>query len=154
QFMQKTQPDFQTSYFLAFWLPVIISQTIEIENNVGLYFLEFKEKANYYAKSFLNDEIRVRQGIAIMQNGIPNFPINEEVTLEVYERLTSYAAFVIETMILVEQKKLPTSLSNVFLDHLYRIDCYIATELSIMLGKKRPVCDPGSPTLKDHYTIT
>lgn len=153
QFIQKKRPSFQPTYFLAFWLPAIIPQAMDIDNNMGIYFNEVKEKARYYFNAFLNDEVQIRQGIAILQNGMPDYPINIEVTSKTYDRLSSYATFIVDTMVLVEQKKLPTSLSSVFFDHFYRIVCYVTTELSFMLGKEKPVCDLGSKLL-DNYIIT
>ncbi len=153
EFIQKRKPSFHPSYFLGFWLPDIVSQAIAIENNMGIYFSEVKEKARYYTGAFINDNIRVAQSISILRNGMPDFPINAEINSEIYERLSSYATFIINMMVLIEQKKLPTTLSSVTIDHVYRIVCYTVTELSFMLGKSRPVCDLGS-RLIDHYTVT
>ncbi len=154
EFIRKRIPNFDPTYFLGFWLPIIAAQTLFIENNVGIYFFEFKQRVGNYSKNFLNNEIRIRENISFIQNGISDFPMNREVLSEIYDRLSTYESFIIDTMILVEQKKLPSSLTPVYLDHIYRIVCYVATELSLMLDKKRPECDPGGyPALINHYTI-
>ena len=153
EFIQKKRPSFLSTYLLGFWLPVIIPQAMDVENNMGIYFNEFKEKAHAYFNAFLNDDVQVRQGIAIMQNGMPDYPVNIQINSNIYDRLSSFATFIVDMMVLVEQKKLPTSLSGVYFDHFYRIVCYVTTELSFILGKERPVCDLGS-SLLNQYIIT
>lgn len=153
EFVKKKTPNIDPTYFLGFWLRIIYPQTLFIENNVGLYYSEFREKIGSYSNIFLNDEKRIQENTSFMQNGIPDFPMNKGLISEIYQHLSSYESFIVDTIILVQQKKIPSSLTPVFLDHLYRIVCYVAMELSKMLGIKRPVCDPGGPALVERYTI-
>jgi len=106
---QNKKLTFHPSYFLSFWLPVIIPQAKAIEDNMGIYFNDVKENARYFFNTFLNDEVKVRQGISILQNGMPDYPINIQVTSQIFDRLSSYATFLVDTMVMVEQKKLPMS---------------------------------------------
>jgi hypothetical protein len=155
EFLQKKKPQFEATHFLGFWLPIIIPNIAQIENNVGLYFYEFKTKMHDFSSAFDKDLVRINIDSSVMENGMPEFPINRQIILEVYNRLSSYAEFHLETMIMVEKKKLPTSLSRIYLDHFYRMLCYIVTELTYILKMKKPVCDPGYPRLSlfDRYTI-
>ncbi len=153
EFVNKKTRNINPTYFLGFWLRIIYPQTLFIENNVGLYYTEFKEKVGNYSNIFLSDEKRVQENTSFIQNGVPDFPMNKELISDIYKHLSSYESFIVDIIILVEQKKLPSSLTPVFLDHIYRIVCYVATELSLLLGIDRPVCDPGGPALVERYTI-
>lgn len=155
EFLKKKQPNFEATHFLGFWLPVLTPHIAQVENNVGIYFHEYKGRASDFTAAFEQDFMRISVNLQIMQNGIPDFPINRQVISEVYSRLYSYAEFHLNTMILVEQKKIPTSLRRIYLDHFYRMLCYVVAELSFILKKDRPICDPGYLRLSlfKQYTI-
>jgi hypothetical protein len=154
EFVRNSKPNFDPTHFLGFWLPIVTPQAVFIENNVGLYFSEYKDKVHNYSSIFMNDEKRIQENISIIQNGITDFPLIHEVISSINEHLYSFETFIVDTIILVEQKKLPSSITPIYLDHLYRVVCYVATQLSLMQGIKRPACDPGGyPALAQRYTI-
>jgi hypothetical protein len=146
EYAQGRKPVLTSAGFLGFWLPVLAPYAAWVESNIGIYFNNFRLRAHQYSQAFLNDYVRIAENLRIIQNGMmEDFPLIQEVASEVYDRLLSYATFVVDTMIRVEQRRLPSSLNHIFLDHFYRILCYVTTQMSIILKKDRPACDFTAP---------
>jgi hypothetical protein len=142
QFLNKREPKLSGLYIISFWMPIIIVYSTMIGNSVGIFFYEFRQKAGQFSARFTNNFIKALEMSNIINLGIPNFPLSEQFMLDVYNDMSSYAEFIVDMIHLVQANRTPSVLSLEYLDHIYRLLCYFETQLSVLLNKPKPACDP------------
>lgn len=145
--MQGRQPSFDPIIQDIFWLPFFVAQAKYIGDNVGYHQLVTRKKAEEFANILKEYWASAYELQGITRIGTNDFPIVHEHRRVVDETLRSYAEFLVEILQKSNQKKIPGTLSTLFLDASYRILCFYVTQLAVFSDAPKPACDPASPRL-------
>ena len=145
--IKNREPEFNPVVQDIFWLPIFISDSRMIADNIGIYEEDIRQKAEQFTNHFIRliEFSLTLQGI--FRIGTTDFPIANQHRKKILDHLNNFAEFVVEIIQLVRENRLPRTFSDHFLDSTYRKLCYYTTQLAIIAKKQKPACDPASPRL-------
>lgn len=118
---------------------------IYIKEKIGVTFLEYKNKAQVFADSFLVFYMRAYVFNGLRRTGLMDYPSLQVFYKEIANMILKYAEFLVDIITLTEKKQYLGNLSMLDVDNMYRIVCYVMNELSTVIKINPPACDPASP---------
>lgn len=141
-FMQKKTPKFDPLLEEIYWLPILSIHNRYIADNISYYQPRNRESAQKYAELIdtYGGFSEILQGLS--QFGTSDFPMAREHHIAVVDLLNGYYEFLNNLVRLQQQRKLPGSISLLYLDRSRRILCYFLGQMAQYLESKAPDCDP------------
>lgn len=141
-FMRGKQPAFNPILEDIFWLPTFVKQNIYIADNIGQYDSIYRERAKKFAYVF-NENLEIAMELqGFTRIGKTDFPVVKEHHKLMQEIMTNYYEYLSNLITLVDENKVPGSLSVLFLDRSRRLACFYLINLSIINNNKKPICEP------------
>lgn len=141
-YMQGQQPAFNPILEDIFWLSFFVKQTRYITDNAGQYDGIYHKKAIEFADIFNENWMVAIELHGFSRIGKTDFPVEKEKHNLMQKVMTNYYEYLSNILTLVDEDKLPGSLSVLFLDCSRRLACFYLTNLSIINNNKKPDCDP------------
>lgn len=141
-FTQNRNPEFDPLLEEIFWLQVFSVQNRYIADNIGYFQTRNRESAQNFATILTNYEAFSDELFGLSRIGTEDFPMAREHHIEVFELLQGYFDFLNNLTVLEQQRKLPSSMSLLYLDRSRRILCYFLKNMARFLNIKEPDCDP------------
>jgi hypothetical protein len=127
-----------------FWLRIFSVQNRYIADNIGYFQVINKESARKFATILTNYQAFSDVLYGLSRTGTEDFPMAREHHVAVFELLNSYYDFLNNLIILDQQRKLPSSMSLLYLDRSRRLLCCFLKNIALFLDTKAPDCDPYS----------
>ena len=124
------------------WLIDAAGHAEIISNGLNYSNTDLKYKTFSYQKEFVNLYVRAAEMKGFFRIGENNFPSFEQFNADVSERLTDFTEFFVELDSKIRDDRVPTTVTSLMLDHMYREECYYLTKLATVCTIKPPNCDP------------
>lgn len=147
-FLNNQKPDFDPTEQEIYWFPIFVAQGRYIADNIGYYQSDLRSAANNYAQQMQNQCNFAIELKGIHRIGENNFPIEREHRSVVANIMNDYSDFIAKVMQLVQQNRIPGSLSLGYMDRSNRMLCYFLRQLADYANTLPPACDPTSPRLQ------
>ncbi len=141
-FMRKKQPVYNLLDEEIFWLPLFSIQNRYIADNLG-YFQEQNRNSARNLASYLNNYAAFSAELkGLSRIGTEDFPLAQEHHIAVLDLLNRYYIFLSSLISLVQKKRIPGSMSLLYLDRSQRELCDFLQKLARNQDAKAPDCDP------------
>lgn len=144
-YIKGKEPEFNPANLDLEWLIDAYAYSFTIADNLSIVHIEIRQKANDFAKEFLNLYIRAYETYGFLRTGLNTFPALIRLNKDVVDYMRTFAEFVLDLYNQTSKKKVVGNLSPLYMDYMYRIICYYITHLSKASGLPAPICDPTAP---------
>ena len=113
-----------------------------ISNGLNSSNTDLQTITGFYQKEFINLYVRAAEMKGFFRIGVKDFPSFDQFNADVNGRLTEFTEFFVDLNSKIIDDRIPSTVSSLTLDHMYREECYYLTELSKVSKIKPPACDP------------
>ena len=141
-FLQNKEFIIQPIQLHLLWLIDASGHAEIISNGFNYSNTDLKTITGFYQKEFINLYIRADEMKGFFRIGVKDFPSFDEFNDDVNQRLTEFTEFFVELNLKIVNDRVPSTVTSLVLDHMYREECYYLTELSKVSKIKAPACDP------------
>ncbi len=124
------------------WLYDAAGHAVDVANGFNFSNTELKSKTLSYQTEFMFLYIRAAEMKGFIRTGIEDFPAFDQFNLDVSAKLTEFTEFFVDLNFKIIKGNVPTTVTSVMLDHMYREECYYLTQLAKISKIRAPVCDP------------
>jgi Protein of unknown function (DUF2935). len=138
-------PKLNPIHYHLVWLLDAIGHAHIIQSNSSYPFREIVQKADSFANQFGILHNKAMEFSGYMRTGLTHFAAIDELNNDAYEQERLFAEFLVDLELQVTQKKIVIPINILFLDHMYREECYYLLQLSRVSNLKPPACDPSAP---------
>jgi Protein of unknown function (DUF2935). len=149
-FEQNRTPAYSPLFEEIYWLRNFSIQNRYIADNIGYFLVRNRETAQNFADILTNSEAYSYVLYGLSRIGTEDFPMAREHHIEVFELLEGYYDFLSNLIVLQQQRKLPSSISLLYLDRARRILCYYLKNMALYLDTKAPDCDPYAKRISSY----
>lgn len=129
-------------YHHLLWLPDAAGHAGAISDSLDKIEKTLKEISNGFVETFDSMHIRATELYGYMRTGVMEFPALNRLNMDVEKEMTLFKGFLKELEELIKNKEVLGTLTPLFIDHMYREECYYLTKLSQVSGVTQPKCDP------------
>ncbi len=141
-FMQNKKPEYNPLLEEIYWLPLFSIQNRYIADNLGYYQehnINFARNLASYINKYAAYSVELK---GLSRIGTENFPMAREHHIAVFDYLNTYFKFLNNIVFLQQQKKIPSSMSLLYLDRSRRMLCHFLKQMAVFLDSEAPDCDP------------
>lgn len=126
-----------------------LGHTTIIQNYVSFPFRDIREHAAKFEHEFIILYNKAVEYTGYLRTGLNDFAALNQLNIDSYENMRLFAEFSVDLMLKIREKSVLGPLNTLFLDHMYREECYYLTKLSSVTKSPRPVCDPAAPRMTE-----
>lgn len=141
-FLQNKKYVIQPIPLHQLWLFDAAGHAEDIASGLNFSDTDLKNKTLSYQKEFMFLYIRAAEMKGFSRIGVNNFPAFDQFNRDVNARMTEFTEFFVELHFKIAEGRVPTTVTHLMLDHMYREECYYLTQLSKISKIRAPVCDP------------
>ncbi len=141
-YMQKKKYIIQPVQLHLLWLIDAAGHAEIIANGINYSNTDLKTKTLQYQKEFSDLYVRAMEMKGFLRIGVKDFPAFDQFNADVNQHLTDFTEYFVELNSKIIDNSVPSTVSTLVLDHMYREECYYLTELSKVSKIKPPACDP------------
>lgn len=141
-FLQNKKYIIQPIPLHMLWLYDAAGHAVDIANGFNFSNADLKNKTLSYQTDFILLYVRAAEMRGFFRTGMEDFPAFDQFNEDVNARLTEFTEFFVDLNFKIIKGRVPTSVSSVMLDHMYREECYYLTQLSKISKIRAPICDP------------
>jgi hypothetical protein len=141
-FLQDKKYVIQPIALHQLWLFDAAGHAEDIANGLNFSDADLKSRTFLYQKEFITLYIRAHDMKGFFRIGVNDFPAFDQFNEDVNSQLTDFTEFFVELNFKIIKGKVPTTVTPIMLDHMYREECYYLTQLSKISNIRPPVCDP------------
>lgn len=127
------------------WLLDAYIYAASIADKVGILFTDVKKQSNDIADQFLILFVRANEMKGFLRIGKSGFPALIKLNQDIVKRMKSFSEYILNLYDQVSAKEVTGTITPLYLDFLYRTNCYYITILSKASGLIAPVCDSIAP---------
>lgn len=124
------------------WLIDAAGHAEIISNGLNYSNTDLIRLTRSYQASFVDLFVRAVEMKGFFRIDVDDFPSFEQFNQDVNKRLTDFTEFFVELNSKIMDDRVPSTVSLLTLDHMYREECYYLTELSKVSIINPPACDP------------
>lgn len=143
-FSQKKTPDFDLLLEEIFWLKIFSLHNRYIADKMGYFQVRNRQSAQNFATLLTNYQAYSNSLYGLSRIGTEDFPLAREHHVAVFELLVGYYEYLSNLIKLLQQRKLPGTISPLYLDMARRVLCNFLKNMAQSLDTKAPDCDPFS----------
>ena len=126
-----------------------LGHTTIIQNYVSFPFRDVREEAARYEHDFMILYNKAVEYTGYLRTDLKDFKALDQLNNDIYEKLRVFAEFSVDLMLKIRERSVLGPLNVLFLDHMYREECYYLMQLSSVTKSPRPVCDPATPRMTE-----
>jgi hypothetical protein len=147
-FNRNAKPLLDVRFMDVFWLPTITTTAKIISDNVGSYNSDLRARAEEFATRFADFLIFSIELQGEYRLETTDIPVANEHRLSVLNLLRAFRQFLRKILILVQQNRIPGTLTPLYINRSIRIVCYYEIQLSAISDSEKPDCNHLSTTVK------
>ena len=140
-FMQNKKPVYDALQEEIFWLPLFSIQNRYIADSLGYFQVQNRNSARNLAFYFSNYAAYSVELKGLSRIGTEDFPLAQEHHIAVADLLNTYFKFLNNLISLQQRKRIPGSMSLLYLDRSRRILCRFIKQMAVYLDSEVPECD-------------
>ncbi|MEI6101122.1 MAG: DUF2935 domain-containing protein, partial [Eubacteriales bacterium] len=144
QYIAGKKPRFEAIVQDIFWLPMMSAEASYIEDNVGVFQRDLKQKAHDFEADFSYFFMFAVELQGMLRIGDDNFQFAKQYRRDLLGKLNEFMRFVQRLIEMYQQNGLPGTISLLQMDSLHRKLCYYITQLAAVAEAPKPDCNPFS----------
>ncbi|MEI6102148.1 MAG: hypothetical protein WCP73_09935, partial [Eubacteriales bacterium] len=141
-FMKGGKPEYDITREEVFWLPIFTIQCRYIADGVGYFQKRNREKANDLASVFNEYWAYSSELLSMERVGEASALLADAHHVAVADLLREYYEFLTSIIFVLRQKRMPGSLSLLYLDRARRMVCFYLKIWAFTVNESVPDCNP------------
>jgi len=141
-FLQKREYVIKPIPLHLLWLIDAAGHAEIIANGLNYSNTDLIRVTRAYQVSFVDLFVQAIEMKGFFRIDVKDFPSFKQFNRDVNKCLTDFTEFFVELNSKIMDDRVPSTVSLLTLDHMYREECYYLTELSKVSSISPPTCDP------------
>ena len=141
---QQVPPPPHSLQLHLLWLPDAAGHAASIAANLDETEADLLKQAKVFKKLFQDLFIKANEMYGYLRTGLRQFPALDRLNYQAQNSILLFTEFLEEIKILVQTKRVLSTLMPLIPDHMQREECYYLTKLAQVADTESPDCDPAS----------
>ncbi len=144
-YTSNTIPQLHPIHYDLVWILDALGHANLIQSYTSYPFNDLVEEAGSFAHKLSILYNRTMEFAGYLRTGLKNFIALDQLHKEAFNQMRLFAEFFVDLELKISNKSIVVPLTVLFLDHMYREECYYLTRLASVTNQSLPACDPAAP---------